>query len=229
VLGRLIDPSGLDIAVRLSTAQVALLLQPDGSLGAGPVSVRLPAFGESTPARIDRMGASVGDGQTGRVVYVALDTSPATALLQPGDFVEVAIEEAPLSDAALLPASALGSNGTVLALGPEDRLQELAVEVLRRQGDDVIIRVAGLTGREVVTERSALLGDGIRIRPIRPGAAVEEKAMVPLTPERRAELIAMVEANERMPAEVKSQLLQELQAETVPAATLERLERRMGG
>jgi hypothetical protein len=117
----------------------------------------------------------------------------------------------------------------VLALGPDDRLQEFAVEVLRRQGDDVIIRVGALAGREVVMERSALLGEGIRIRPIRPGAAVDTKAMVPLTPERRAELIAMVEANERMPAEVKARVLEELQADEVPAGTLERLERRMGG
>ena len=78
-------------------------------------------------------------------------------------------------------------------------------------------------------ERSALLGEGIRIRPIRPGAAVEQKAMVPLTPERRAQLIAMVEENDQMPADVKARLVQELQADEVPAATLDRLDRRMGG
>lgn len=232
VLGRIIDPGTLDVAVRLSTAQFMVLVGKDGTLVSAPVSIVLNSgAGEITvPGRLDRVGAAVGEGQTGRLVYVALaPVGEIAALLQPGDFVEVRIEEPSLQDVAVLPALAVGRNGTVLALGPEDRLQEIAVEVLRQQGDDVIIRVGALAGREVVQERSALLGEGIRIRPIRPGAAVEEKAMVPLTEARRAKLIAMIEANAEMPDEVKAKLLEELQAEEVPAATLERLDRRMGG
>lgn len=232
VVGRIIDTSALDVAVRLSTAQFALLVGPDGSLTSGPVTVALGAAegGLTLTGRLERVGAAVGEGQTGRLVYVAVTADASVgALLQPGDFVEVRIEEAALEDVALLSALAVGRNGTVLALGPEDRLEEIEVDVLRRQGDDVIIRVGALAGREVVQERSALLGEGIRIRPIRPNAAVEDKAMVPLTPERRAELIAMVEGNEQMPAEVKARLVQELQADEVPAATLDRLDRRMGG
>jgi multidrug efflux pump subunit AcrA (membrane-fusion protein) len=230
VVGRIIDPTALDVAVRLSTAQFALLVGPDGALGSGQVTVALGAADLTLTGRLERVGAAVGEGQTGRLVYVAVTADAAAgALLQPGDFVEVRIEEAPLDDAVLLSALAVGRNGTVLALGPEDRLQEIEVDVLRRQGDDVIIRVGALAGREVVQERSALLGEGIRIRPIRPGASVEEEAMVPLTPERRAELIAMVESNDQMPAEVKARLVQELQADEVPAATLDRLGSRMGG
>jgi multidrug efflux pump subunit AcrA (membrane-fusion protein) len=230
VVGRIIDPSALDVAVRLSTAQFALLVGPDGTLASGPVTVVLGAADPTLTGQLERVGAAVGEGQTGRLVYVGVTADAAAgALLQPGDFVEVRIEEAALADAALLSALAVGRNGTVLALGPEDRLQEVAVDVLRRQGDDVIIRVGALAGREVVMERSALLGEGIRIRPIRPSAAVDEKAMVPLTPERRAELIAMVEENDQMPADVKARLVQELQADEVPAATLDRLDRRMGG
>ena len=134
----------------------------------------------------------------------------------------------PLSDVAQLPALAVGRNGAVLALGPDDRLQEVSVEVLRRQGDAVIIRVGALAGREVVQEQSALLGEGIRIRPIRQPAP-EDQAMVPLTAERRAQLIAMVEGDADLPAEVKAQLLQDLQGDKVPAATLDRLDSRMGG
>ena len=230
VVGRIIDPSALNVAVRLSTAQFALLVGPDGTLDSGPVTVVLGAADLTLTGQLERVGAAVGEGQTGRLIYVGVTADAAAgALLQPGDFVEVRIEEAALQDAALLSALAVGRNGTVLALGPEDRLQEVVVDVLRRQGDDVIIRVGALAGREVVMERSALLGEGIRIRPIRPGAAVEEKAMVPLTPERRAELIAMVEENDQMPADVKARLVQELQADEVPAATLDRLDRRMGG
>ena len=43
------------------------------------------------------------------------------------------------------------------------------------------------------------------------------------------ELIAMVERDADLPADVKAQLLQDLQADAVPAATLDRLDSRMGG
>ena len=230
VVGRIIDPSALDVAVRLSTAQFALLVGPDGALASGPVTVVLNgAKGMTLPGQLERVGAAVGDGQTGRLVYVAVTADAALGvLLQPGDFVEVRIEEPALSDVALLPALAVGRTGSVLALGPDDRLQEITVEVLRRQGDAVIIKVGALAGREVVQEQSALLGQGIRIRPIRTGPA-KDQAMVPLTAERRAQLIAMVEGDADLPAEVKAQLLQDLQADSVPAATLDRLDSRMGG
>jgi hypothetical protein len=118
------------------------------------------------------VGAAVGDGQTGRLIFAVLDTeASANGLLKPGDFVEVTVEGALLSDAALIPATALGRQGTVLALGTDDRLEEEPVEVLGRQGDEVIIAVGPLAGREIVAERSAFLGEGIRIRPIRPGSA----------------------------------------------------------
>ncbi|MFC3084863.1 efflux RND transporter periplasmic adaptor subunit [Tabrizicola soli] len=223
VIGRIIDPSALDVAVRLSTAQFALLVGPDGALGPAPVT--LGAAGLT--GRLERAAAAVAEGQTGRMVYVALDPSPAAeALLQPGDFVEVRIEEPPLADVARLPALAVGRNGTLLALAEGDRLQEIPVEVLRRQGDDVLVRVAALAGREVVLERSALLGEGIRIRPVRPGAGA---GLVPLSEARRAELVALVEADAAMPEAAKARLLDELKAGAIPAATLERLEGRTGG
>jgi multidrug efflux pump subunit AcrA (membrane-fusion protein) len=229
VLGRIIDGENLDVAMRLSTAQFGLLAQGDGSLSDGRVTVLLDAgIAEiSATGRLDRVGAAVGEGQTGRLVYVTLAASGG---LRPGDFVTVEVEEAPLMDAALIPGTAIGRNGTVLAVGADDRLEEIAVDVLRAQGDDVIIRVGALAGREIATERSVLLGGGIRIRPVRPDrAAVEAPALISLTDERRAELIAFVEANDRMPAEAKTRMLEQLRADQVPAQVIERLEGRMGG
>ena len=228
VLGRIVDPVALDVAVRLSTAQFGLLLDADGGLQGGAVTV-LPEGGVPLTGRLDRVSAAVGEGQTGRLVYVALDLAAGMeALLQPGDFVTVQIDEAPLNDAALLPATAVGRNGTVLVLGAEDRLEEVPVEVLRRQGDAVILRVGSLAGREIVQERSVFLGDGIRIRPVRPDAAVTGDK-VQLTPERRAALIALVEASETMPEAEKARMRQDLEADAVPAEVVDRLERRMDG
>jgi multidrug efflux pump subunit AcrA (membrane-fusion protein) len=222
-LGRIIDPSALDVAVQLSTAQLARLIGADGGLVPARITVLGGAGTAEAKGRLDRLGVALAEGQTGRLVYGALDQGAASGLWQPGDFVELRIEEPPLDDAATLPALALGRDGTVLALGPEDRLEALPVEVLRRQGDAVIIRVGQLAGREVVQERSALLGEGIRIRPIRAGA------MVPLSPERRAALTALVNADATLTGTERARLLRELQADTVPAALVDRLQTPAGG
>ena len=70
----------------------------------------------------------------------------------------------------------------------------MSVQVVRRQGDDVLIRSRELAGRDIVAERSPLIGTGIKVRPLRPGAAETEPqapAMVELTEERRAKLDAL--------------------------------------
>jgi hypothetical protein len=98
----------------------------------------------------------------------------------------------------------------------------------------VVLSAAGLDGREVVLERSPFLGAGIKVRPVRPetlAVAAEAPAteMVDLTPERQAELIALVEANGRMPAEAKARVLAQLAEGRVPARVIARLESRGGG
>lgn len=178
VLGRIIDPTALEVAFRLSTAQFALMVDAEGALIAAPLTVSVGTGLPETAGRVDRVGAAVGEGQTGRLVYARLDASNG---LRPGDFVTVAVREPALQNAMVLPATAVGSGG-VLALGAEDRLEEVPVRVLRRQGDDVIIDATTLAGREVVRERSTLLGAGIRINPVRSGGAAEVGALTPASP-----------------------------------------------
>ena len=102
---------------------------------------------------------------------------------------------------------------------------------MRRQGDDVLVRARDLQGTRIVAERSPLLGAGIKVRALTAETATvpEAPAMVELTAERRAKLIAFVEANNRMPAQVKERLLANLAKDQVPAQMVKRLEGRMGG
>jgi hypothetical protein len=156
---------------------------------------------------------------------------------------------------AEVPAAAIGTDDTVLVLGPEDRLRAAPAELLRRQGDRAIIRVGALAGREIVSERSPLLGAGIKVRPIRAtagarvgdaavagaGAVADAEAVMPaepaaaagelidLTPERRAGLVAFVEQSRQMPAEAKARVLAALRETRVPAEIVRRIEARMGG
>jgi membrane fusion protein (multidrug efflux system) len=131
-----------------------------------------------------------------------------------------------------LPASAINSENSVLVLGPKNRLEAVQVILMRRQGDDVLVRSADLIGREVVEARSPLLGVGIAVRPLRskePIAAPNEPEMLELSAERRAKLVAFIEGNQRMPTEAKARVLARLNEPRVPARMVARLEERMGG
>jgi len=229
-LARLIDADALEVAFRLSTQQFARLLDESGTLSDADVTVVLDVFGTNLTAtgRLSRTGAAVGDGQTGRLVFATLDAAPG---FKPGDFVTVRIEEPPLRQVARLPASALNAAEEVLVLAEDERLEVVPVTLLRRQADDVLVRAEGLQGRDVVAQRTPLLGAGIKVRPLRESgeAAPQEPDMLELTEERRARLTAFVEANTRMPAEARQRILNQLSQTSVPAQVVTRLESRMGG
>ncbi|KMW58178.1 Membrane fusion protein of RND family multidrug efflux pump [Candidatus Rhodobacter oscarellae] len=235
-LANLVDPGALEVMFRVSAAQYARLLDADGRLIAGEVAAQLDVLGVDLVAqgRISRESAAVGEGQTGRLLFAQLDSARG---FRPGDFVTVRAQEPDLRFVVSLPATAVDSAGMVLVLGEEDRLEEAEVQVLRRQGDALLVRARALRGREVVAERSPLLGAGIKVRPLRPdaqgalGAPAEPEPpqMVALTDERRARLIAFIEGNKRMPAEAKQRVLSQLSKPEVPAAMIKRIEARMGG
>ena len=229
-LVKVIDPSELEVAFRVSTPQHTRLLNENGVLVGADVTASIDILGVDLEAKgtISRESAVVGDGQTGRLLFARLTDAPG---FRPGDFVKVQIEEPPLANVVRLPASAVDASGTVLVLGEDDRLEVANVQLLRREGDDVLVRARGLRGRDVVSERTPLLGAGIRIRPVRPEgtAASDEPELLSLDPDRRAKLVAFVEGNGNMPDEAKARVLTALKEDKVPARMVERIESRMGG
>ncbi|MFW2587905.1 efflux RND transporter periplasmic adaptor subunit [Sagittula sp. SSi028] len=229
-LAQLVDPSALEVAFRVSTGQYARLLDGAGDLRRAPVEVVMQSYDAqlTTTGQISRESASVGEGQTGRLLFATLD---APRGFKPGDFVTVRIQEPALDNVARLPATALGADGAVLALGAEDRLELVDVTLERRQGDDILVRAPRLTGRQVVAERTPLLGAGIKVQPFVPegGEASAEPELLELSTERRAALVAFVQSNTRMPEAAKTRVLAQLQQDRVPADVVARLEGRMGG
>jgi len=232
-IAQIVDPEALEVSFRVSTSQYARLLDETGRLEGLPVVVSLDVMGADivTSGAISRESAAVGEGQTGRLIFARLDEA---AGFRPGDFVTVRVEEDPLEDVALLPASAVDPAGRVLVVGEDERLGEATVEVLRRQGDQVIVRARALAGQDIVAERTPLLGAGIKVRPVRPAtpgeaAVPEEPDLVELDPDRRARLMAFVEGNRFMPADAKERVLAQLRQDRVPAQMVERIESRMGG
>ena len=225
---QLVDPTMLEVAFRVSTSQYARLLDESGALINASIDVALDVSGVNLTAtgQITREGAGVGVGQTGRLLFARLNKAPG---FRPGDFVTVSIDEPSLENVALIPATAVAADQTILIVGEEDRLQSATVSLLRRQGDNVIVAVGPHAGATVVAERSPLLGTGIKVRPIRPGVVEEEALpeMITLDDDRRAKLIAFVTEG-RMPDDVKARIIGQLKEDQVSSETVARLESRMG-
>ena len=231
-VAQLIDPDDLEVTFRISTSQYAHLLDDAGALIPAPITATVDVYGTDLVAtgRVTRESPAVAEGQTGRLLFARLE---GAAGFRPGDFVTIAVQEPQLQGVASVPASALDAAGTVLLIGADERLESAPVTLLRAQGDNAIIRAPDVYGREIVAERSPVLGAGIKVRPIRPQAASDVQAridaMVVLSPERRARLIAFVEGSNRMPLEAKERLLLQLGQDAVPAQMIDRLESRIGG
>jgi len=230
-LARVIDPDALEVAFRLSTAQYLRLLDPAGELirARAEVALELGGLEITSPGVISRASPSVGEGQSGRLVYAQVE---APRGFRPGDFVTVRITEPVLPDVAMVPAAAVDAAGVVLVLDTDDRLRAATVEVVRRQGDMVLIRVpADLAGREIVAARNPLLGEGIQVRPQREANAQIPAApeMVTLDAETRASLIARLEGAAMMPEGVRTRILSQLEQDQVPARLIERLQQGPGG
>lgn len=230
-IGRLIDPNSLEVAFRVSTQQYSRLLNENGKLinTRGSVSLNLMGSQITTNAVLERDSGSVAEGQTGRLLYARLDKAIG---FKPGDYVVVKLDEPELRFAINLPASALNADNQVLILNDEERLENVNVSLLRRQGDNVIIRSRDLPGKEVVAQRSPLLGTGIKVRAVRSGEAdkpPKAPEMIELTEERRQKLIKFIEDNKWIPKTAKERTIGKLKKEKVPAEMVSRIESRMGG
>lgn len=165
-LARLVDLSDLELAFRVSAADFARLLDDDGALRPLTAQASL-ALGDrrvDVAARLVRSGAAAASGDGGRLVFAALQTDGATPI-RPGDFLTIEVDEPALEQVARLPARAVDATGRILVIGEDGRAEEVAVEVVRRQGSDVLA-VGAPAGALLILERGPQLGPGVRVRAI---------------------------------------------------------------
>ncbi len=226
-LARLIDPNALEVAFRITSAEFMRMTAQNKSINSAKVIVKLNGTGEGVIAKIDRVSAAVGEGKTGRELFASLD-SEKVSNARPGDFVSVTLEEPALDNVVILPSTAASATGDILVLGKNDRLEVMKVEILRKQADQIIVPIGKLKGREIVLERAPQLGAGIKVKPRRDEASENNDQTVPVSDELLQRMIAYVEANKKIPVDLKRSILGKLNSPKIPKETYDRITSRLG-
>lgn len=232
-LATLIDPTALEVGFKVRDAEFGRLLATGKSAALQPLHVSLTLDlgerNETVTGRIDR-AAAVNEAEAGgRTIFAHLDARAGTAL-RPGDFVAVTVKEEQLENVAVIPAEAATVDGRILLIGEDERIEEITVSILRRQGDHLIIGGAPM-GRTYVKTRLPQLATGIKVQQRGPEAdnrQPEEPKLISLDDERRTKLIAAVKSNTRIPEDRKAGILKRLSQPKVPVDLVERIESRMG-
>ena len=239
-LGVLIDPMAFEVSFLLSNNDFNKIIDENLELIGLPVQASLEFEDREVivDGNITRMAPEVAEGAAGKKIFASLNTSSNT-LLRPGDFVKVTIKEAELDSIYVVPASSVDPENNMLIINEQNRLQELNVELLRRQGDQIILQNAP-TGVEYVIRRTPQLGTDLKIEPIREedlkkaidssGQILEVKEeFVELDDDKRQMFIKRIKDNKWMPDSAKERILKSLSKEKVPKKLVDRLEERMKG
>ncbi len=229
IIGKLIDPAGMEVSFRVLDDEFGRLLDEDGNgrLKALPATVSLK-LGERTltaDAIVDRPAAESSLADGGQLIFARL-TGTKTGIFRPGDFVNVDVKEPPISNIAILPASAVTTDGRIFLVDSQQRLKETKGKLVRRQGQNWLMSDLPF-GQTYIRARLPYLSEGIKIQPRRLGEPVKEPEKISLDSDRRAKLIAFVENNKRMPAPAKQRILGQLAKEKVPEQLVNRLESRL--
>jgi len=227
-LAELIDPNALEVSFRISSEQFANLATADGGIKAAKVNVHFTGLETPIPAVVERSSAAVGEGLTGREIFARL-TGDQTRAVRSGDFVTVRVAEPELRGVSLIPATAATSSGEVLVVGEGNRLSAANVQILRKQGDDLIVRANSIAGQRIVKQRAPQLGVGIKIEP-RGGDAkpvLETNDDVVLTADQKAKMTEFV-TNSPMPDGPKQRILKRLETGSVPKRMFDRINANMG-
>ena len=176
-------------------------------------------------------------------MFARLSSNEAGAL-RPGDFVTVEILEPSLDNVAVIESRAATQDGRVFIVTAENRLADTKVNILRRQGDRLVVR--GLPrGQRYVSNRLPFLAAGATVRlrgseasgatggsgSGRKGGGSDDGRgdMVALDEKRRNDLIAAVRANKHLSERRKKRILAKLAQPLTPRRLVERIENRLRG
>ena len=234
-LGTLLDPNSLEVMFNLSANEFARVIDKDGKLLNLDITAYLKFSNNDIPfsGKIERINPEIMNIGSGRKLFASINLGE-NKTLRPGDFVVLEIKEPSLKNITVLPSSAVTIDGKIFILEEDNRLKEIEVTILRRQGNEVIVSGAP-TDKEYVMQRSPQLGNGLKIKPLRKKDREfsnsvnlsKNNELVTISPEKQKKLINILDKLDRMPKSVKDRLYEEINSGKIKAKTLKRLEKNM--
>ena len=235
-LGTLLDPNSLEVMFNLSANEFARVIDKDGKLLNLDITAYLKLSNKDIPfsCKRERINPEIMYIGSGRKLFASINLGE-NKTLRPGDFVVLEIKEPSLKNITVLPSSAVTIDGKIFILEEDNRLKEIEVTILRRQGNEVIVCGAP-TDKEYVMQRSPQLGNGLKIKPLRKKDREisnsvnlsKNNELVIISPEKQKKLINILDKLDRMPKSVKDRLYEEINSGKIKAKTLKRLEKNMG-
>ena len=235
-LGTLLDPNSLEVMFNLSANEFARVIDKDGKLLNLDITAYLKLSNKDIPfsGKIERINPEIINIGSGRKLFASINLGE-NKTLRPGDFVVLEIKEPFLKNITVLPSSAVTIDGKIFIIEEDNRLKEIEVTILRRQGNEVIVSGAP-TDKEYVMQRSPQLGNGLKIKPLRKKDREisnsvnlsKNNELVTISPEKQKKLINILDKLDRMPKSVKDRLYEEINSGKIKAKTLKRLEKNMG-
>ncbi len=235
-LGVLIDPYAVEVKFSLSANEFSRVINEKGKLQALEIIAKVEISDSILrfKGRIERVSPEISEAGSSRQIFASLYLTDYN-LLRPGDFLLVEVEEPEMKDVSVLPASAVTIDGRLFILSSDNRLQEVNVNILRRQGEIVVVSGAP-QGAEYVMQRSPQLGRGLKVKPLRASDLENDKAaqkeeedkIVELDEAKKNELLDFLKSMDRMPQNVKDRLIKEVSGGNISVKTLRRLEKGMG-
>ncbi len=164
-IARLIDADSMEVRFHLPDAVLGRVLHRTGERTA-KILWRLGPRTLTFDATVDRIDSEI-DARTGGIAAYArvrTDSDAASGGIRPGAFVEVQVADQVYRHVVRLPEAALHGGGTVYAVEGE-RLEARLVEVLSRDGADVLVSGELSEGDAVVVTRLTEIGPGLRVSP----------------------------------------------------------------
>ena len=211
-LGTLLDPNSLEVMFNLSANEFARVIDKDGKLLNLDITAYLKLSNNDIPfsGKIERINPEIMNIGSGRKLFASINLGE-NKTLRPGDFVVLEIKEPPLKNITVLPSSAVTIDGKIFILEEDNRLKEIEVTILRRQGNEVIVSGAPID-KEYVMQRSPQLGNGLKIKPLRKKdreisnskSLSNNNDLVTISPEKQKKLINILDKLDRMPKSVKA-------------------------
>jgi RND family efflux transporter MFP subunit len=164
LVATLIAADRLEVKLHLSDDQYGRILEAEGTL-AGRTATVAWQVGSRTmtfPSVVDRLSARIDTASGGVDLYALIDGAGLESPLRPGAFVAIELPDRLYRDVVRLPGSAVHGGERVYVVR-DGRLEERAVEVAARYGDDMLVRGDIVAGERVVTTRFAEIGPGLKV------------------------------------------------------------------